>query len=254
MLRLRKPMNEGKECVQLDREPAIGRRQEEAIAHSHQLADERALTRSIAHVLDDGRREADVELLVLERETNPRGLNERQAWVGNLEFGRVFDTRCRHSVWVGIPSLEEVRVRDSLIGSHPDVEDGRFGGGNHELHEAAVEISPHAQREMGDDAPQATGAIDIVNEYVLPRHLARRLTGGIRGVLCLGKDSGPIWSFAFDTGSHEVPGSVRDAVAAEQPNWDLTAWTQALTSPKSTSAIILDCHRLDAEQSVRLRQ
>ena len=117
----------------------------------------------VTDVLDHGGREGDVEVAVLEGKAVPRCLHEGQARVQRFQVRRILDTGCRDALRVGVPLLEVVRVRRTLVRGHADIEDRHRGRRRHLVHEGAVELLAPRDVEAGDHAAPGVLAVGVVD-------------------------------------------------------------------------------------------
>ena len=128
--RVREPVDERQARVHLDREPAVGRRQEHAAPDAERLRDEPSLALAAAHVLDHRVREDDVELAVRERQRARVTLHVLDRGVASPEARAVVKPESGDPLGPRVVLLEEVHrpaavalAEAELVGS--DVENRR---------------------------------------------------------------------------------------------------------------------------------
>ena len=92
---VRKPVDERQSRVNLERETAVGCREEHAPPDAERLRHEEPLPRAVAHVLDHGVREDDVELAVGERKRAGVSLDVADVWIAGAKRGAVLETQAR---------------------------------------------------------------------------------------------------------------------------------------------------------------
>ena len=119
--RPRQPVDERQQRVGIDRKPGVRRGDEDASAGSHELVDEPPLVVGSAHVFDHGVGEAEVEGLVVERQSTTVGLDELHRWKLEAEGGHVHQADRRDLPGVRVAGFEEV-VRSPGWIRYPDVE------------------------------------------------------------------------------------------------------------------------------------
>ena len=123
-----KPVHERKSRVNLDREAAIRRREEDAPPDAKRLRDEESLPHAVAHVLDHRVREDDVELPIGEGKRAGISLDVADVWIASAERGAVLEPERRDLLRPRVQLLEEVErpaavtlAEPELVG--PDIED-----------------------------------------------------------------------------------------------------------------------------------
>ena len=154
---VREPVHEREPGVHLDREPAVGSRDERAVPDPERLGDELPLTVAPTDVLDHRIREDDVELAVSERERAGVSLHVPDPGVASAEPGAVLEAERRDPSRPGVELLEEVEraaavvlPEAELVGAH--VEHRRLRR-RLELLEEETELSPtRAERDGVDNA------------------------------------------------------------------------------------------------------
>ena len=153
----RKPVDERQQRVRVDREPAVRRRHEDLPGDAAELGDEPPLPVPAAgDVLDDGVREAEVELAVGERQLAPVGADRRDGREGGGEAIELGVADGGDPLGPRVERLEEVVARaaaERRVGD-ADVDDGRLRAGLEEVEEEAQLPLPAPQRDASRSAVQ----------------------------------------------------------------------------------------------------
>ncbi len=126
-----KPVHEGKSRVNLDREAAVRGGEEHAPPDAEGLRHEEKLPRAVAHVLEHGVREDDVELSVGEGKRAGVSLDVVDVRIAGTESGAVLEPQRRDLLWPRVQLLEEVERPAAVAFAEPelvgaDVEHGRM--------------------------------------------------------------------------------------------------------------------------------
>jgi hypothetical protein len=126
--RFRQPMHQRQHGVELDREPAVRRGEEDALAGDSQgLGDEARLLLGGPDMLEHGTRMHEIEAAVAERQAPAVGLHEPHPGIGARKEAGGVDADGDDALTVRIPGFEIVGVVVAPVAGRADIEDGVRG-------------------------------------------------------------------------------------------------------------------------------